>query len=64
MVSMLRSKKKKSGFRRTLQIVLLAAVVYFFVLPLIPGFRQAVKDLARIDPYLLIVGLGLQSLSL
>jgi len=64
MVAMLKSKKKKSGFRRTLQIVLLAAVVYFFVLPLIPGFRQAVKDLAKIDPYLLIVGLGLQSISL
>jgi uncharacterized protein (TIRG00374 family) len=61
---MLKGKKKKSGFRRTLQIVLLAAVVYFFVLPLIPGFRQAVKDLAKIDPYLLIVGLGLQSISL
>ena len=64
MVAMLKGKKKKSGFRRTLQIVLLAAVVYFFVLPLIPGFRQAVKDLAKIDPYLLIVGLGLQSISL
>lgn len=64
MVTMLKGKKKKSGFRRTLQIVLLAAVVYFFVLPLIPGFRQAVKDLAKIDPYLLIVGLGLQSISL
>jgi uncharacterized protein (TIRG00374 family) len=64
MVAMPRNRKKKSGFRRTLQIVLLAAVVYFFVLPLIPGFRQAVKDLARIDPYLLVVGLALQSLSL
>jgi len=65
MVEMPRAKKKKkSGFRRTLQIVLVAAVVYFFVLPLIPGFRQAVQDLSSIDPYLLIVGLGLQSLSL
>lgn len=65
MVEMSRAKKKKkSGFRRTLQIVLVAAVVYFFVLPLIPGFRQAVQDLSSIDPYLLIVGLGLQSLSL
>lgn len=57
-------KKKSGGFRRTLQIVLFAAVVYFFVLPLIPGFRQAVKDLYKIDPYLLAVGMGLQALSL
>lgn len=57
-------KKKGGGFRRTLQIVLAAAVVYFFVLPLIPGFRQAVRDLYTIDPYLLAVGLGLQALSL
>jgi uncharacterized protein (TIRG00374 family) len=64
MVSMPSSKKKKSGFRRTLQIVLFAAVVYFFVLPLIPNFRQAVNDLTKIDPYLLTVGFGLQSLSL
>lgn len=57
-------KKRSGGFRRTLQIVLFAAVVYFFVLPLIPGFRQAVKDLYKIDPYLLAVGMGLQALSL
>lgn len=64
MVRMSKAKKKKSGFRRTLQIVLLAAVVYFFVLPLLPGFRQAVEDLTQIDPYLLVVGLALQALSL
>lgn len=61
---MMAEKKKGGGFRRTLQIVLAAAVVYFFVLPLIPGFRQAVRDLYTIDPYLLAVGLGLQALSL
>ena len=56
--------KKKSGFRRTVQIVLSAAVVYFFVLPLIPGFRQAVRDLSSIDPNLLFVGIALQGVSL
>lgn len=64
MVEMPKDKKKKNGFRRTLQIVLLGAVVYFFVLPLIPGFRQAVQDLYKIDPYLLGVGVGLQGLAL
>ena len=45
---------------RTIKFLLVAFVVYFFVLPLIPGFREAVADLNTIDPYLLIVGLGLQ----
>jgi uncharacterized protein (TIRG00374 family) len=55
---------KRWRISRTLQIVLVGAVVYFFVLPLIPGLREAVADLRNIDPYLLIVGLGLQALSL
>lgn len=49
---------------RTVKILLAAFVVYFFVLPLIPGFRDAVADLNKIDPYLLAVGLGLQGFSL
>lgn len=53
-------KPKRNGFRRTVQIVLAGAVVYFFVLPLLPSFREAVRDLTRIDPNLLVVGIGLQ----
>ncbi len=49
---------------RTFQIVLGGFVVYFFVLPLIPGFRNAVNKLQTIDPYLLIAGLGFQGLAL
>lgn len=49
---------------RTIKFLLAAFVVYFFVLPLIPGFREAIADLNQIDPYLLIVGLGLQGFSL
>ncbi len=49
---------------RTVKFLLVAFVVYFFVLPLIPGFRDAIADLNRIDPYLLGVGLGLQAFSL
>ncbi len=49
---------------RTFQIVLGGFVVYFFVLPLIPGFRSAVNKLHTIDPYLLVAGLGFQGLAL
>lgn len=51
-------------FSRTFQIVLTGFIVYFFVLPLIPGFREAVSDLRTIDPYLLIAGIGFQALAL
>ena len=56
-----------SGLRRlwrTLKVVLTAAVIYFFVLPLIPAFRDAVRDFNSIDPSLLVVGIGLQGFSL
>lgn len=64
MVDMEEEQKKPKTFRRTLQILAVGAVVYFFVLPLIPGFRQAVSDLYTINPYLLLVGIGLQGFSL
>ena len=56
--------KKSKTFRRTLQIIAVGVVFYFFVIPLIPGFRQAVEDLHKIDPYLLVAGFGLQGFSL
>ncbi|MEY4633322.1 MAG: hypothetical protein RLZ18_694 [Actinomycetota bacterium] len=49
---------------RTFQIVLGGFVIYFFVLPLIPSFRNAVNKLHTIDPYLLVAGLGFQGLAL
>ena len=52
------------GLVRTFQVVLAAAIVYFFVIPLIPGFRQAVDDLHTIDPYLLTAGIGFQAIAL
>jgi uncharacterized membrane protein YbhN (UPF0104 family) len=64
MVGMDNEQKKPKTFRRTLQILAVGVVVYFFVLPLIPGFRQAVRDLNTINPYLLLVGIGLQGFSL
>ena len=56
--------KKPKTFRRTFQILAVGVVVYFFVIPLIPGFRQAIDDLHTINPYLLVSGIGLQGFSL
>lgn len=35
-------------------------VLWFFILPLIPGFRRAASDLSRVDPMLLMLGLALE----
>jgi uncharacterized protein (TIRG00374 family) len=46
--------------RSVVKMVAFAAVIYFFVLPLIPGFRNAAHELRKVDPALLAVGLGLE----
>jgi uncharacterized protein (TIRG00374 family) len=50
--------------RNALKIVALFFVFYFFILPLIPGFRKAVRDLQKVNPALLIVGLLLEMAAL
>lgn len=53
---------KRSPFlKRGLKVMLGLAAIYFFVLPLIPGFNRALKDLSQVDPSLLVVGLVLQA---
>ena len=56
--------RRKSGVWRTVSWVVAALVVYLFVVPLLPKFRDAAGDLNRIEPNLLIVGVGLQVVSL
>jgi len=56
--------RRKSGIGRTAYWVVAALVVYLFVLPLLPKLREAAGDLNRIEPNLLIVGVGLQAVSL
>src|SRR4249920_2102563 len=46
--------------RNALKIVAICFVIYFFILPLIPGFRRALNDLQKVNPALLILGLTLQ----
>ena len=49
---------------KALRWVLFAVVFYFFVLPLIPAFRNAVADLRQIDPILLAAAIGLEFVAL
>ena len=48
----------------TLKWVVFGLVVYFFVIPLIPGFRKAVTELSQVEPTLLVLGLALQLVAL
>ncbi len=52
-----------SGLKSTLvalKWVIFAIIIYFFVLPLIPGFGKAFSELAKVRPSLLVLGLGLE----
>ena len=49
---------------RTLKMVGTAIVFYFFVLPLIPGFRKAWNDLFEVDKTMLVLGVVLEFLAL
>ncbi len=56
--------EQKFKYLRTAKMVTLFAVIYFFVLPLVPGFRQAINQISEVDPGMLFVGVGLQAFSL
>lgn len=47
-------------FRLTLKLLALSMVVWFFVLPLIPGMRKAAHELSTVNPALLAAGLALE----
>ena len=49
---------------KALRWVLFAIVIYFFVLPLLPAFRNAIADLRQIDPILLSAAIGLEFVAL
>jgi len=51
-------------FRMSVKLLAFAAVLYYFVVPLIPDFRNAWTELQRVEPALLAVGLGLEIVAL
>ncbi|MGA1220808.1 MAG: hypothetical protein ACO3XP_09200, partial [Ilumatobacteraceae bacterium] len=50
----------KRRFRFTIKLVLFLAVIYLFVIPLIPGFRSALEEIRQVRTSLLLLGLGLE----
>lgn len=46
--------------RLGIKVLLIAGVVYFLVIPLIPGLRDALTDLNRVQPIFLVAGVALQ----
>ena len=51
---------RNKAARNALKIVAIFFVFYFFILPLIPGFRRALDDLQKVNPALLLLGFSLQ----
>ncbi len=58
------AEEPRRHFRLTLKLVAFLAVLYFFVVPLIPGFRNAWTELKRVEPVLLGLGLLLELVAL
>lgn len=58
------SKKERRPFRFTLKLLVFAAVIYYFVMPLVPDFRSAWQELRDMEPIYLVIGFGLQILSI
>ncbi len=51
-------------FRFTLKLLAFAAAIYYFVIPIIPRFTNAWSELGRVEPVLLVIGLGLEIIAL
>jgi putative heme transporter len=51
-------------FRFTLKLLMFLTVIYYFVVPIIPDFRNAWEDLRRVEPVLLVAGLLLEIMAL
>ncbi len=51
-------------FRFTLKLLVMLAVLYYFVFPLLPNFGNAFLDLRHVEPVLLVVGFTLEMVAL
>ena len=54
----------RKPFRFTLKLLVAATLSYYFIVPMIPDFRDALDDLRRVEPLLLGVGLALELIAL
>ncbi|MEY2443838.1 MAG: putative heme transporter [Ilumatobacteraceae bacterium] len=51
-------------FRFTLKLLAFVAVVYFAMVAIVPGARNATRQLRNVDPVLLLLGLSLEMAAL
>jgi uncharacterized protein (TIRG00374 family) len=56
--------RRRRRFRLSLKLVVFAAVLYLFVIPLVPDFRAALDEIRNVRPALLGLGLLLEVLAL
>jgi uncharacterized protein (TIRG00374 family) len=54
------TRKPIRPLRLGVKTLLVSLALYFFVLPLIPGYRKAAGDLVTVNPLLIVSGLALQ----
>jgi hypothetical protein len=50
----------RKPFRFTLKLLAFSAVIYYFVVPIIPDFQNALDEVQRVEPALLALGLMLE----
>ena len=58
------SEGGRRPFRFTLKLLAFATVLYYFVLPILPNFRDAFEEVRRVQPHLLGIGLALEMVAL
>jgi uncharacterized protein (TIRG00374 family) len=54
------ARGRRRLFTTFLKLMAAVGVLWFFVLPLIPGLRKATSQLQQVDPALLVIGVGLE----
>lgn len=52
--------RRRRPIRFSLKVLAFVTVLYYFVVPLVPDFRNAATELQRVEPVLLAVGLALE----
>ena len=57
-------QEARRPFRFTLKLLAVSAVIYYFVIPLIPDFQNALDEVQRVEPVLLAIGLLLELFAL
>src|SRR5688572_6515791 len=55
-----RPRRRFRSFRLTLKLLLIVVVLYIALATVVPGVRSATSELRAVNPFLLLLGLGLE----